>query len=149
MANFNFNKVILGGRLAADPELKNTPAGVPVTNFTVAVTRRGQKKDGQHDTDFISVNAWRGTAEFVCTYFRRGSSITVVGSLQMSSWTDQKGQKRYATEVVADEAYFVDSKAESGGNAAPAPASQYVPEQCQTQTTPQFAEVADDEQLPF
>ncbi len=149
MANFNFNKVILGGRLTADPELKSTPAGDSVTNFSVAVTRRGQKKEGEKDTDFITVTAWRNTAEFITQYFRKGSGICIVGSLRTRNWTDQQGQKRYATEVVADEAYFVDSKAESGGNAAPAPASQYVPEQYQTQTTPQFAEVADDEQLLF
>lgn len=149
MSNFNFNKTILGGRLTADPELKTTPAGVAVTSFSVAVNRRHQPKEGEQITDFVHVTAWRGTAEFVCRYFRKGSSICVVGSIQTRSWTDQQGQKRYATEVVADEAYFVDSKAEGGGQAAPAPASQYVPEQYQPPEPPQFAELADDEELPF
>lgn len=108
MANFNFNKVILGGRLTADPELKTTPGGVSVTVFTVAVNRRSAKESA----DFLNVIAWRQTAEFITRYFRQASSICVVGSVQSRSWTDKNGQKRFAVEIVADEAYFVDAKAE-------------------------------------
>ncbi len=148
MANFNLNKVILGGRLTADPELKSTPGGVSVTTFTVAVNRRG--KDAP--TDFITVTAWRQTAEFVCRHFRKASSICVVGSIQTRTWTDPQGQKRYATEVVADEAYFVDAKGETGGTNTPptafVPASQYVPEQYQAPET-QMQELGEDEELPF
>ena len=68
MANFNFNKVIIGGRLCADPELKTTPSGVSVTSFSVAVNRKG--KDGEQDADFINVTAWRNTAEFITRYFK-------------------------------------------------------------------------------
>lgn len=116
MANFNFNKVILGGRLTADPELKTTPSGVSVTTFTIAVNRKysGGKEEAQ--TDFLNVTAWRQTAEFITRYFRKASSICITGSLQTRSWTDQSGQKRFATEIVADEVTFVDSKSE-----APAP----------------------------
>lgn len=110
MANFNFNKVILGGRLTADPELKTTPSGIPVTSFTVAINRRGVKETV---ADFINVNAWRQTAEFITRYFRRGSSICIVGSIKTRSWTDAKtGAARWATDVEADEAFFVDAKAE-------------------------------------
>lgn len=153
MANFNMNKVILGGRLTADPELKATPTGVSVTSFTVAVNRRYTKEGEEQQADFINCVAWRQTAEFVCKYFRKASSICIVGGIQTRSWTDQNGQKRYATEVIADEAYFVDSKAESSG-AAPAapsvpPASQYVPEQYTAQTAPNYVPLGDDEDLPF
>lgn len=142
MANFNFNKTILGGRLTADPELKTTPAGVSVTSFTVAVNRRGKGKDGETQADFINVTAWRGLAEFITRHFRKGSSICVVGAIQTRSWTDPQGQKHYATEVVADEAYFVDSKGE-----AAQPSSQYVPEQY---TSGGFRQEGDgDEDLPF
>ena len=132
MANFNFNKVVLGGRLTADPELKTTPSGVSVTSFTVAVNRRfGAKEGEQPQADFFNVTAWRQTAEFITKFFRKASSICIVGFLQTRSWTDQQGQKRYATEIVADEAYFVDAKGES---AAPAP---------------RFEDVASDDELPF
>jgi single-strand DNA-binding protein len=113
MANFNFNKIILGGRLTADPELKTTPSGIPVTSFTVAVNRRGGKQGEEAQADFFNVTAWRATAEFITKYFRKASSICIAGSIQTRSWTDQQGQKRFATEIVADEAYFVDAKNES------------------------------------
>lgn len=113
MANFNFNKVILGGRLTADPELKSTQNGVMVTSFNVAVNRRYSGENKEQQTDFISCVAWRQQAEFVSKYFRKGSSICVVGSIQTRSWTDQNGQKRYTTEVVADEIHFVDSKGDN------------------------------------
>ena len=130
MSNFNFNKVILGGRLTADPELKSTPGGLYVTTFSVAVNRRG--KDQQ--TDFINVTAWRQTAEFVTRNFRKASGICIVGAIQTRSWTDPQGQKRYATEVVADEVFFVDSKSEAQKTdpvqtAAPNPPAGYIPEQ--------------------
>ena len=114
MANFNFNKVILGGRLTADPELKTTPSGISVTSFTVAVNRNYRSKSGEEpQADFLNVTAWRQTAEFITRYFRKASSICVVGSIQTRSWVDQNGQKRFATEIVADEAFFVDAKSES------------------------------------
>lgn len=119
MANFNFNKIILGGRLTADPELKQTQSGIPVVSFTIAVNRRYQPKDAansQSQADFFNVTAWRANAEFVSRYFHKGSCICVVGSLQNRSWTDQQNVKHYATDVVADEVTFVDS----GRKAAPA-----------------------------
>jgi single-strand DNA-binding protein len=147
MANFNFNKVILGGRIANDLELKKTPSGVSVTSFSLAVNRRHQK-EGEAQADFINVTAWRNTAEFICQYFKKASSVCIVGSLQTRSWTDQQGQKRFATEVVADEVYFVDSKSESSAQTSVAPASQYVPEQY-TQASGGFKDVDDLDSLPF
>lgn len=109
MANINLNKVILGGRLTNQPELKQTPQGVCVTTFSIAVNRRGKKDEA----DFINIVAWRQSAEFICKYFGKGSSICIVGSIQTRSWNDNNGNKRYATEVIADEAYFVDGKNEN------------------------------------
>lgn len=106
MANFNFNQVILGGRLCADPELKTTPNGVYVTQVSIAVSMRD-------NTDFFTVVAWRQTAEFLAKYFRKGSSVCVVGSLQTRKYEDKSGAKRTATEIVAREVSFVDSKSES------------------------------------
>lgn len=109
MANLSLNKAILGGRLTNHPELKQTPQGVAVTTFSIAVNRRGKNDEA----DFINCVAWRSTAEFICKYFGKGSSICIVGQIQTRSWNDNNGNKRYATEVIADEAYFVDSKAEN------------------------------------
>ena len=143
MANFNLNKVILGGRVTADPELKHTPQGISVCSFSIAVNRRS--KDGQAPADFINCQAWRATAEFISRYFKKGSSICLVGSLQTRTWNDQNGNKRYATEVIADEAFFVDSKSES--DATPGFASE--PAAFQTQQAPKFEEIAGDDDLPF
>ncbi|MBQ7353765.1 MAG: single-stranded DNA-binding protein [Clostridia bacterium] len=136
MANLNLNKAILGGRLTADPELKQTPQGVPVTSFSIAVNRKG--KDAQ--ADFINCVAWRQTAEFICRYFKKGSSICISGSIQTRTWNDQQNNKRYATEVVAEEAFFVDSKTEGVMGDEPA---------FQTQSAPKFEEVNGDDDLPF
>ncbi len=160
MANFNFSKAIIGGRMASDPELKTTPSGISMASFSVAVRRRG-KNDV---TDFLSVTAWRATAEFISRYFRKGASICVVGTIQTRSWTDSRtGQARYATEIVADEAFFVDSKAE-GGQVVVTPdsaAMQGVPETAAGEGKPavgmygtpgargQFESIAGDEDLPF
>jgi single-strand DNA-binding protein len=135
MANFNFNKVILGGRLTSDAELKQTPSGLSVTSFSIAVNRKGT----ENKTDFIDVVAWRQTAEFICNYFVKGSSICIVGSLQKREWTDNKGQKRYATEVIADEAYFVESKADMAAYSTPVQAA----------PAPKFEEIKDTDDLPF
>lgn len=123
MSTLNLNKAILVGRLTADVELKQTTSGVSVCSFTLAVNRRygGRNADGSPSNppaDFISCIAWRQTAEFIARYFKKGSSLCITGSIQTRSWTDQQGQKRYATEVVADEAYFVDSKNDTPSGAS-------------------------------
>lgn len=111
------NKVILMGRLARDPEMRQTPTGVPVARLTIAVNRRFAR-DGQQTADFIGCVAWRQTAEFICKYFRKGSMIAVVGNIQTRSWDGQDGKKQYATDVVIDEAYFTGSRAETGTGGA-------------------------------
>ena len=150
MANLNLNKVIMAGRLTADPELRTTQSGVPVTRFTVAISRPKTKDGVEQKADFISTLAWRTTAEFITKYFRKGSSICIVGSIQTSDWTDQNGQKRYSTEVLATEAMFVDSKSEAGGQYTPDPAYAAPPTFASTPgATPKFEELKTDEDLPF
>ena len=131
MANLNLNKVIIGGRLTAEPELKTTQSGISVCSFSVAVNRR-VKPGEEQKTDFFNVVAWRTTADFVARYFHKGSSICIVGTLQNSNWTDQDGQKHYRTDIVADEVMFVDSKSDGGASAstttnAPVPNFENVP----------------------
>lgn len=112
------NKAILVGNLTRDPEHRTTPNGVSVTTFTVAVSRRTKNAEGRYDADFINVVAWRSTADFVAKYFQKGSRIGVVGSIQSRSYDDKNGNRRYVTEVVADEVEFAGSKGaggESGG----------------------------------
>jgi single-strand DNA-binding protein len=137
MANLNINKVILGGRLTANVEQQATPNGVAVAKFTIATTRKG--KDAQ--TDFINCVAWRQTAEFIAKYFGKGSSICIVGNIQTRTWTDKNGGKRYATEVIVDEALFVDSKSDAG-QADQAPAYSAA-------AAPNFEELSADSELPF
>lgn len=144
----SFNKVILMGRLCADPELKQTSGGLPVTSFSLAVDRKG--KTGEYkQCDFITVVAWRQTAEFICRYFKKGQAILVCGELQTRSWQDNNGNKRYATEVVASEVSFCEAKGASEGNNAPAKQNGsmgYVPD---AYKQAKFEEVKTDENLPF
>lgn len=154
MANFNFNKVILGGRLTADPELKTTPGGISVTSFTIAVNRRGQA-DKESTADFFNVTAWRNTAEFITKYFRKSSSICVMGSIQTRTWQGTDGQKKFATEIVADEACFVDAKNEAPLTVQQLPQNQdYMAQQYQqagqkVNQAPTYEEITDDDTLPF
>lgn len=147
MANLNFNSVTLGGRLTAAPEIKQTQSGISVCSFSIAVNRRG-KSGEERVTDFFNVTAWRATAEFVHKYFTKGSSILLVGSLQNRQWTDSQGVKHYATDVIADEVTFVDSRGESA--AAQADQAGFVPP---AYTAPaeasKFEDVGKDEDLPF
>ena len=100
------NVVCLMGRLTADPELRQTPSGVSVTRFTVAVDRGYVKAGEERKADFINVVAWRQTAEFVCKYFSKGQLIALDGTLQTRSYKDRDGNNRYITEVVTDNVYF-------------------------------------------
>lgn len=115
------NKIILMGRLTRDPELRKTGNGTAVTSFTLAVDRDYKPQDGERETDFIDVVAWRGTGEFVSKYFTKGRMAVVEGRLQVRDWKDKDGNKRRSTEVSADSVYFGDSKkvSESGTPAEP------------------------------
>ena len=103
------NKVVLVGRLTKDVELRTTPQGVSVCSFTIAVNRRFKNANGEYEADFINCVAWRQTAEFLSKYFSKGRMVGISGSIQTRSW-EKDGERRYATEVLAEEAYFVDSK---------------------------------------
>jgi len=151
----SFNKVILIGNMTADPELKQTQTGTSVCSFSIAVNRRFSKNEQGQTVDFINIVAWRQSADFVCRYFKKGNPILICGQLQTRTWTDNQGQKRYATEVVADEVSFV---APSGANAAPAgnapqgdtytPAAYGAPA-FNTAGSANFEEIPSDESLPF
>lgn len=146
-ANLNFNKATIAGRMVGSPELKQTASGLSACTFTIAVNRR-YAKDGQQEADFINCQAWRQTAEFICKYFKKGSSILIAGAIQTRSWTDSNGQKRYATEVVADEAYFVDGKNDAE-QAKPTSPGAYMPGAYISQQAQKFEPLNTDEQLPF
>ena len=97
------NHIVLMGRLTRDPELRYTGSNIPVASFSVAVDRDfGRGENGEKQTDFINVSAWRQTGEFVSKYFTKGSMIVVSGRLQMRDYTDRDGNRRTAAEVVAE-----------------------------------------------
>ena len=108
------NRIIIMGRLTADPELRRTGTGVAVTSFTLAVDRDFSGKDGnEKEVDFIDCVAWRNTGEFVAKHFAKGCMAVVSGRLQIRSYTDKEGNKRRAAEIIADNVYFGDSKRDS------------------------------------
>ena len=132
------NNVVLIGRLTATPELKQTNSGTEITNFTLAIDRGYTKPGEEKQTDFINLVAWRGTANFITTYFTKGQMIAVTGSIQTRNYEDKNGNKRVATEVVCKEATFCGSKNDNNNvNASPA-----VPT-----IDADFEEITDD--LPF
>ncbi|MBQ8605095.1 MAG: single-stranded DNA-binding protein [Clostridia bacterium] len=137
------NKVILTGRLTATPELKTTTGGNSVTSFSIAVQRQFKSADGNYQTDFINIVAWRNTAEFITRYFEKGQLIAIVGSIQTRSYEDRNGQKRTAFEVVAEEAQFVESKKDSARST-----EEFKVPPVTGGNDMQFEEVSDDE-LPF
>ena len=153
----SFNKAILIGNLTADPELRQTPSGISVCRFTIAINRRFSKNNDQNQqsADFITIVAWRERAEFVTRYFRKGKPILVCGQIQSRNWTDPQGAKHYTTEVVADEVSFVENKADGAapGGAAPSGAS-YTPDAYGTPAYSNtgnsgFEELPNDSDLPF
>ena len=154
----SFNKVILIGNMTADPELKQTTSGTSVCSFSIAVNRRFAKAEqGQQNVDFINIVTWRQSAEFVCRYFKKGNPILVCGQLQTRTWTDNQGQKRYATEVVADEVSFVAPANQGEGKPTqqtpPNPANfqnnSQMPSAYSGVDNSQFEEIPADGDLPF
>lgn len=148
------NKAILMGRLTRDPELRHTGTGTPVCSFSIAIDN-GYGENRQ--TDFINCVAWNKTAEFVSNYFSKGSMIIVIGRISTRSWEGQDGKRNYATEVVASEVSFGESKKSRDGNAgssysAPQPAQQPVtaPQMPQDLADDDFSPLLDtDDDLPF
>lgn len=154
MAAFNLSLVVLGGRLTRDPELKTTASGATVCSFSVAVnqpTKKGEEKQA----DFIDCVAWNSTAEFITRYFRKASSICVVGKLRQRTWEAKDGTKRSVLEVIADNAHFVDAKDEmpSAREDPLAHAPSYIPEAYlrprEAPAAPVYEEITDQEEPPF
>lgn len=152
----NLNKTILAGRLVAAPEVKQTASGNTVCNIRIAVNRR--VSGGDHpESDFFNVTAWNNTAEFIGRYFEKGAAICVVGRIQNRSYTDKDGNKRTLTDIIAEEAHFVESKATAEANAYKDPtthphelAGQPMPAPVNpVSPPPNFEEIKTDDDLPF
>lgn len=144
------NSCIFIGRLTADPELKTTPNGVNVTSFTIAVDRPFQSGGGENKiTDFFNVVAWRGVAEVITRFFKKGSPICVQGYMTSRKYTDKDGNNRTAFEMVVEHVHFVGKKEDSGNDSAPVtiPAGNYTAQQ--TAPANLYAELEDNGDLPF
>ena len=138
------NKIIIMGRLTRDPELRRTGSGTAVTSFSLACDRDFKSQSGEKETDFIDVVAWKNTAEFVSKYFSKGRMAVVEGRLQTRDWTDREGGKRVATEIVADNVYFGDSKRDSDSGTA----SSY--SDTLSGMTQDFSEISEEDgEIPF
>ena len=114
-----YNRIILIGRLTRDPELRYVPSGAPVASFTLAVDRPFRDQQGNRETDFIDIVAWRKLAEQISQYMTKGRMVAVEGRLQIRSYETQDGQKRKVAEVVADGVRFLDraDRTRTGGGA--------------------------------
>lgn len=136
------NKVIIIGRLTADPEFRQTQSNVAVCGFTVAVNRKYKNEKGEYDADFINCKAWKQTAEFVSRYFTKGSQILVEGSLRTGKYKDKHDVTHYTTDINVENVEFVGTKQEK-------PAEKLVA-QAQTAEIPTgFEELINDEEMPF
>ena len=137
------NVIAIMGRLAANPQLRQTTTGKNVASFTIACSRGRKDANGKDLVDWIPVVAWEHTAEFVCKYFEKGSLIAIDGRLQSRTYKDRNGNNRTAIEIVANNANFAGSKSTGGGsNSAPAGGSYNEP-------TVQYDEIEDEGDLPF
>ena len=135
------NKVILVGNMVADPEYQTTASGISLCRFRIAVQRKFKNEKGEYESDFISVVAWRGTADFVSKYLHKGNKVGVTGSLQTRTYDAQDGTKRYVTEVVADEVESYTPKSENENKPKTEAATK--------QEVMQNFEPIDDANLPF
>ncbi len=136
------NKVILMGRLTRDPEVRYTQTNnTVVTNFSLAVNRRFVRQGEERQADFINIVAWSKLGEFCSKYFKKGQQVGIIGRIQTRTWDDDQGQKHYVTEVVAEEAYFADSKRE-GTESFESTFGTSMP------TSPEF-EMSSSDDLPF
>lgn len=154
------NKVIIMGRLTADPELRQTASNVSTCRFTVACDRNFTPQGQERQADFITVVAWRQTAEFVSKYFSKGNMIIVEGNLRSGSYNDKKypDVKHYTTEVYADQVYFGESKKSEGNNNTstfqpPRQEAPRIPDDTNTSIAignlSDFEEIIGDDDLPF
>lgn len=137
------NKVFLIGNLTRDPELSETNSGISVCRFGLAVNRQYASSDGERETDFFQVTAWRGTGESVARYCKKGHKVAVVGSIQMRNYEDREGVKRTAVDIVAQDVEFLTQRArdDDGLYDEPAPRRQGA--------KPQLEAFDDDGDIPF
>ena len=136
------NKVILVGNLTRDPELSETPSGVAVCRFSIAVSRDYANNEGNRETDFFNITVWRGRAENCGKYLKKGNKVAVVGSLQTRSYEDKDGIKRNVTDIVASEVEFLTPRNASADSESEAGT-------VSTRREPPQLEAIDDNQLPF
>lgn len=136
------NKVILIGNLTKDPELTETPSGVAVCRFSIAVSREYANADGNRETDFFNITVWRGRAENCGKYLKKGNKVAIVGNLQNRSYEDKDGIKRNVTEVIANEVEFLTPKSSEATDEEESAVVSVRRER------PQL-EAIDDNQLPF
>ncbi len=156
----NLNKAIIAGNITRDIELRQTPSGISVASFTVAVTRSKKGTDGNYvqETDFIDCQAWDKKAEFLGRNFRKGDPVCVLGSIRKRQWKANDGTNRYATEVIADDILFAGSKtpqedAETHGGTnqqqMQTPQEQPVVPPSYNNSNARFEELKTDDDLPF
>ena len=144
------NHISIMGRITRDIELRHTGSGIACASFTIAVDRDfGKNENGEKETDFVDIVAWRSTAEFVSKYFNKGRMVVVSGRLQIRSWTDKDGNKRKTAEVVADNVYFGDSKKDDSGSSYSPAAAYTAPEYPEAQAQDFGVLDGDDNALPF
>lgn len=145
------NKVIIQGRLTADPELRQTASNISTCRFTVACDRNFTPQGQERQADFITVAAWRQTAEFISKYFSKGSMIVVEGSLRTGTYTDKKYPdiKHYTTEVYAEQVYFGESKKQDGQAPPQKPAEEKAGENIAIGDLGEFEEIIGNDNLPF
>lgn len=142
------NVVAIMGRLVADPQMRQTPAGKKVCAFRIAVDRGYRDQNGQRQADFLDIVAWEQRAEFVCTYFQKGSLIAVSGRLESRNWTDKNGQNRTRVEIVANNTEFAGGKNESKTQ-NPQPGGYSAVPDYGAAGNDDFAVIEDNDDLPF
>ena len=142
------NKVFLIGNLTRDPELTETPSGVAVCHFSIAVNRNYASQDGERQTDFFNCTAWRGQAETIARYTKKGNKVAVTGSVQLRNYEDNQGVKRTAVDIIVQDVEFLTPKTSDGfddGFDAPVPRAQQAP----ARKKPVLQAMDDDSDIPF
>ena len=141
------NKVFLIGNLTRDPELTETPSGVATCRFSIAVNRNYTSQDGERQTDFFNCTAWRGQAETIARYTKKGNKVAVTGSIQLRNYEDNQGVKRTAVDIIVQDVEFLTPKSSDGfddGFDAPAPRAQ-----APVKKKPVLQAMDDDSDIPF
>lgn len=139
------NKVFLIGNLTRDPELTETPSGVAVCHFAIAVNRNYSSQDGERQTDFFNCTAWRTTAETVARYTKKGNKVAVSGSIQLRNYEDNQGAKRTAVDIIVQDVEFLTPKGSSGDSFDDVPVASSAP----AKKKPVLQALEDDGDIPF